>query len=227
MIHISIVIILSYLIGSIMPSIILTKKIKGYDVREKGSKNAGTTNVFRNAGILLGILTFIGDALKGVISVGIAFIVAYFTKVNAGELAQYALIFAVLGHTFPIFFGFKGGKGVATALGGMLVIHPILTGILIVYAIVQLILTKMMSVASLSSAILLPVLMVFMSQNVVKTFEASFISYLVFSIILSTIIVVNHRSNIKRLRNGDEMGITVKENQKVDNVSDNKEEENK
>lgn len=227
MIHISIVIILSYLIGSIMPSIILTKKIKGYDVREKGSKNAGTTNVFRNAGILLGILTFIGDALKGVISVGIAFIVAYFTKVNAGELAQYALIFAVLGHTFPIFFGFKGGKGVATALGGMLVIHPILTGILIVYAIVQLILTKMMSVASLSSAILLPVLMVFMSQNVVKTFEASFISYLVFSIILSTIIVVNHRSNIKRLRNGDEMGITVKENQKVDNVNDNKEEENK
>lgn len=227
MIHISIVIILSYLIGSIMPSIILTKKIKGYDVREKGSKNAGTTNVFRNAGILLGILTFIGDALKGVISVGIAFIVAYFTKVNVGELAQYALIFAVLGHTFPIFFGFKGGKGVATALGGMLVIHPILTGILIVYAIVQLILTKMMSVASLSSAILLPVLMVFMSQNVVKTFEASFISYLVFSIILSTIIVVNHRSNIKRLRNGDEMGITVKENQKVDNVNDNKEEENK
>lgn len=227
MIHISIVIILSYLIGSIMPSIILTKKIKGYDVREKGSKNAGTTNVFRNAGILLGILTFIGDTLKGVISVGIAFIVAYFTKVNAGELAQYALIFAVLGHTFPIFFGFKGGKGVATALGGMLVIHPILTGILIVYAIVQLILTKMMSVASLSSAILLPVLMVFMSQNVVKTFEASFISYLVFSIILSTIIVVNHRSNIKRLRNGDEMGITVKENQKVDNVNDNKEEENK
>ena len=227
MIHISIVIILSYLIGSIMPSIILTKKNKGYDVREKGSKNAGTTNVFRNAGILLGILTFIGDALKGVISVGIAFIVAYFTKVNAGELAQYALIFAVLGHTFPIFFGFKGGKGVATALGGMLVIHPILTGILIVYAIVQLILTKMMSVASLSSAILLPVLMVFMSQNVVKTFEASFISYLVFSIILSTIIVVNHRSNIKRLRNGDEMGITVKENQKVDNVNDNKEEENK
>ena len=227
MIHISIVIILSYLIGSIMPSIILTKKIKGYDVREKGSKNAGTTNVFRNAGILLGILTFIGDALKGVISVGIAFIVAYFTKVNVGELAQYALIFAVLGHTFPIFFGFKGGKGVATALGGMLVIHPILTGILIVYAIVQLILTKMMSVASLSSAILLPVLMGFMSQNVVKTFEASFISYLVFSIILSTIIVVNHRSNIKRLRNGDEMGITVKENQKVDNVNDNKEEENK
>ena len=227
MIHISIVIILSYLIGSIMPSIILTKKIKGYDVREKGSKNAGTTNVFRNAGILLGILTFIGDALKGVISVGISFIVAYFTKVNVGELAQYALIFAVLGHTFPIFFGFKGGKGVATALGGMLVIHPILTAILIVYAIVQLILTKMMSVASLSSAILLPVLMVFMSQNVVKTFEASFISYLVFSIILSTIIVVNHRSNIKRLRNGDEMGITVKENQKVDNANDNKEEENK
>ena len=106
--------IIAYLIGSVNFSIIISKKIAGFDVREKGSGNAGTTNMLRSVGKKAAAITLICDILKGVVSIGIAIILGNIVKgVDKELLLQIAGIAVVIGHTFPIFFGFKGGKGVA------------------------------------------------------------------------------------------------------------------
>ena len=109
--------IIAYLIGSVNFSVILSKKMAGFDVREKGSGNAGTTNMLRSVGKKAAALTLICDVLKGVVAILIAMFIGWAFKVeNQALLVQIAGIAVVLGHTFPIFFGFKGGKGVATSL---------------------------------------------------------------------------------------------------------------
>ena len=113
--------IIAYLIGSINFSIILSKKIAGFDVRQKGSGNAGTTNMLRSVGKKAAVITLICDILKGVVAILIAIILGNIVPTqNKALLVQVAGIFVILGHTFPIFFGFKGGKGVATSLGILL-----------------------------------------------------------------------------------------------------------
>ena len=116
-----IVSIIAYLLGSISFSVIFSKKLAGFDVREKGSGNAGTTNVLRTVGKKAAALTLLCDCLKGVFAVLIAFIAGKIVKdTDSSLLVQLAGIFVVLGHTFPVFFKFKGGKGVATSLGVLL-----------------------------------------------------------------------------------------------------------
>ena len=113
--------IIAYLIGSINFSVIISKKVAGFDVREKGSGNAGTTNMLRAVGKKAAAVTLICDVLKGVVAIGIAIILGNIVKdINRELLIQVAGIAVVLGHTFPVFFGFKGGKGVATSLGILL-----------------------------------------------------------------------------------------------------------
>ena len=116
--------IIAYAIGSVNFSIIFSKKFAGFDVREKGSGNAGTTNMLRSAGKGLAALTLICDILKGVVAVLVAFWIGKIaTNVKPEILVQLAGFFAVVGHTFPVYFGFKGGKGVATSLGILLLIN--------------------------------------------------------------------------------------------------------
>ena len=113
--------VIAYLIGSISFSVIISKKMAGFDVREKGSGNAGSTNVLRTVGKKAAAITLICDVLKGVIAILIAMIIGnIFKNVDKELIVQIAGIAVVLGHTFPIFFGFKGGKGVATSLGVLL-----------------------------------------------------------------------------------------------------------
>ena len=117
-----IVTIIAYLLGSISFSVIISKKIAGFDVREKGSGNAGTTNVLRTVGKKASIITLICDVLKGVVAILVAYIAGLILKdsVDRALLIQLAGLAVIIGHTFPIFFGFKGGKGIATALGVLL-----------------------------------------------------------------------------------------------------------
>ena len=138
--------VIAYLIGSVNFSVIISKKIAGFDVREKGSGNAGTTNMLRSVGKGPAALTLILDILKGIVPVLIArFIVGNIaSEANTAILVQLAGFFAVLGHTFPIFFGFKGGKGVATSLGVLLVMNPLIGGICLVFALVVMALTRIM-----------------------------------------------------------------------------------
>ena len=137
MIQYFIILILSYFIGSISFSIIFSRKFAGFDVREKGSKNAGTTNVLRTVGKKAGALTFLCDVLKGVLAVVIALIIGKLWKGTNIELIQYIAGFgAILGHTYPIFFEFRGGKGVATIIGVLLMLNPQVALICLVFGII-------------------------------------------------------------------------------------------
>ena len=198
--------IIAYLIGSVNFSVIISKKMAGFDVREKGSGNAGSTNVLRTVGKKAAVLTLICDILKGVISILIAIFIGSIVKdVNKELLVQIAGIAVVLGHTFPIFCGFKGGKGVATSLGVILMSNWQIGLICLVFALVLMALTRMVSLGSCGAAVLFPVLTLFMNENyTVLTDGKSGKTYFIYSIILAIIVLYNHRSNIKRILNGTE-----------------------
>lgn len=201
-----IVAIIAYAIGSISFSVIISKKMAGFDVREKGSGNAGTTNMLRSVGKKAAALTLLCDILKGVVSILIAIIVGKLNKeVNPAILVQVSAIAVVVGHTFPIFFGFKGGKGVATSLGVLLLINWKIGLICLVFGLILIALTQMVSLGSIASAILYPVLTIFISECYIVPGN-----YIIFSIIISVFIAYNHRSNIKRLLNGTENKISFK-----------------
>lgn len=190
----------SYMIGSIMFSVIFTKKIKGFDVREKGSGNAGSTNVLRTAGKGVALLTLVCDIAKGLIAIGFALLMNKIDPVDNPEyLVQVAGILVVIGHTFPIFFKFKGGKGVATSLGIILLVNWRIGLICLVFALLLMILSRMVSLGSVSAAILFPVLTIFITDGYVVDGN-----YIIFGILLGALVCFNHRSNIKRLLNGTE-----------------------
>jgi len=202
-----IVAIIAYLLGSISFSVILSKKMAGFDVREKGSGNAGTTNVLRSVGKKAAIITLVCDVLKGVVAILIAVIVGKIVKdLNNSLLVQLAGIAVIVGHTFPVFFGFKGGKGIATSLGVLLVTNWNIGLICLVFALILMILTRMVSLGSIVAAILFPVLVIFMPSNAYIV-EGN---YVIYSIILAVLVVFNHRSNVKRLLNGTENKLDFK-----------------
>ena len=201
-----IVAVIAYLLGSISFSVIISKKMAGFDVREKGSGNAGSTNVLRTVGKKAAVLTLICDVLKGVVAVLIATLVGKIWKdLDGALLVQLAGIFVIIGHTFPIFFKFKGGKGVATSLGVLLITNWQIGLICLVFALVLMALTQMVSVGSIGAAILYPVLTIFITQNYIVTGN-----YIISSIIIAVLVVFNHRSNVKRLLSGTENRINFK-----------------
>jgi glycerol-3-phosphate acyltransferase PlsY len=203
-----IVTIIAYLIGSINFSIIISKKMAGFDVREKGSGNAGTTNMLRSVGKRAAGLTLLCDILKGVVAILIAILAGAIIKnMDKALLVQLAAIAVVLGHTFPIFFQFKGGKGVATSLGVLLMVNWQIGLICLVFAIALIVLTRMVSLGSIGAAILYPVLVMFIHTNYTVS-EGS--GYLIFSIVLAVLVAFNHRTNIKRLLEGKENKISFK-----------------
>ncbi|MBS5857063.1 MAG: glycerol-3-phosphate 1-O-acyltransferase PlsY [Clostridia bacterium] len=203
-----VVAIIAYLIGSINFSVIFSKKMAGFDVREKGSGNAGTTNMLRSVGKKAAAITLICDILKGVVAILIAMFIAWAFKVeNASLLVQIAGIAVVLGHTFPIFFGFKGGKGVATSLGILIMSNWQIGLICLVFGVVLIALTRMVSLGSCAAAVLFPVLTLFINEHYIVSQGSS---YLIYSIILAVIVLFNHRSNIQRILSGKENKISFK-----------------
>ena len=203
-----IVAIIAYLIGSINFSVIISKKIAGFDVREKGSGNAGSTNMLRSVGKGAAALTLLCDVLKGVVAILIAIGIGNLIKeADKGLLVQIAGVAVVLGHTFPIFFGFKGGKGVATSLGILLMTNWQIGLICLVFALVLMALTQMVSLGSCAAAVLFPVLTLFIKEHYIVAEGGS---YFIYSVILAVIVLYNHRSNIKRMLNGTENKLSFK-----------------
>lgn len=206
-----IIAVIAYLIGSINFSIILSKRMAGFDIREKGSGNAGTTNMLRAVGKKAAIITLICDILKGVVSILIAVLAGKIVKnLDNALLVQLAGIFVIIGHTFPIFFKFKGGKGIATSLGVLLMINWQIGLICLIFALVLMALTKMVSVGSIAAAILFPILVAFIDQNYIVPTSNSNWSYLVFSIIVALLVIFNHRANVQRILNGTENRLSFK-----------------
>ena len=204
--------IIAYFIGSINFSVILSRKMAGFDVRDKGSKNAGTTNMLRTVGKKAALITLICDILKGVISVFIAFILGLIIgETNKALLVQIAGIFVIIGHTFPIFFEFRGGKGVATALGVLITTNYQIGLICLVFALVIMAITRMVSIGSVLAAILFPILTIFIHNNyLVQGTEGRDFGYIIYGIIIGLFVCFNHRENIKRILNGTENKLSFK-----------------
>ena len=186
---------MAYLIGSIPFGVILTRLFSDIDIRKAGSGNIGAFNVYRLAGIKLGIMTLLGDLCKGAVPVLVA---TYWTEISGwkGELwISLVALSAFAGHIFPIFLGFKGGKGVATAAGCFLIISPlVLLGCLSVYILV-LCSSGYSSAGSLSAAAALPVATWLATHSVVITGGA---------VIMTLLVFMRHADNIKRLLDGTE-----------------------
>ena len=201
-----VVAILSYLIGSINFSIIISKKVAGFDVREKGSGNAGTTNMLRTVGKKAALITLVCDILKGVISILLALLIGKIAKeANNSILVQIAGILVIIGHTFPIFFKFKGGKGVATAVGVLLTTNWQIGLICLIFGLVLIALTRMVSLGSITAAILFPILVLFIKTNYIV--EGN---YFIYSLIIAVMVVFNHKENVKRLLSGTENKLSFK-----------------
>ena len=162
--------------------------------------------MLRSVGKKAAGITLLCDILKGVIAIGLAIIIGNIVKdLDRVLLLQFAGIAVVLGHTFPIFFGFKGGKGVATSLGVLLMSNWQIGLICLVFALVLMLLTRMVSLGSCVAAILFPVLTLFINEHyTVLTEGKSGNVYFVYSVILAIIILYNHRENIKRILSGTE-----------------------
>lgn len=192
------IVIVGYLIGSINLSIVLSKKVTGEDIRNKGSGNAGTTNTLRTMGKKYAAIVLLFDILKGVVVVLVAKLLSGLA-LDAALFVQLAAIAVILGHSFPIYYGFKGGKGVATTLGVIMLLNPLSGIICLVFAVVIMIITKMVSVGSILAAILYPILIIFLAPT-----------YFVFSIIVALLLIFRHRGNIKRILAGNENKISFK-----------------
>ncbi len=180
-----------YLLGSLPTGLLLTKLFSKADPRKTGSKNIGATNIFRIAGKSLGMATLIGDLLKGAIPA--------FLAIQWGESNLWIAIAGltpILGHIFPIFLGFKGGKGVATALGLYLVISPI--AVFIEFLIFAGIVWKWryISLGSILCATTIPILIAY--------FRSDSQAYFIISVLIAALILYRHQSNISRLLQGME-----------------------
>ena len=201
-----IIALIAYLIGSISFSVIISKKIAGFDVREKGSGNAGSTNVLRSVGKKAAIITLICDILKGVLAILIAFLCGKFAKdINSSILVQIAAISVVVGHTFPVFFDFRGGKGVATSLGILILLNWRIGLICLIFALSLMAVTRMVSLGSISAAILFPILTIFIHEHYLVDGN-----YFIFGIIMASFIIFNHRTNIKKIIDGNENKLSFK-----------------
>jgi len=185
-----IAILAAYLIGAVPTGVILTRLVGGEDVRKAGSGNIGATNVYRVAGKKLGVLTLVGDILKGLVPVLLADRAGF----AAGGVALVAAA-AFIGHCYPIYIGFKGGKGVATALGIFLVLSPPSVLCVLLLFIFLVWKWRYVSLGSISAAGLIPIL--------VLLFEGS-ASLFAASLFIGGMVIWRHRSNIERLLAGTE-----------------------
>lgn len=192
-------IVIGYLLGSISFSYLIGKVFKKVDIREYGSGNAGATNTLRVLGKGPAILVLVLDVLKGVAAVFISFLIG-----GDSWIPFVAGLFAIIGHNWPIFFGFRGGKGIATTIGVLLTLVPIPALCAGIGAIILVFLTRYVSLGSLSFTILTPVCILLFNQHP--------ISYFYISLAFTILSIWQHRSNIKKLIQGTESKLGEKSN---------------
>ena len=202
-------ILIAYVLGSIPNALWVGKTFKNIDVREHGSKNTGSTNAARVLGAKLGIFTLILDILKGALPtyLGIVLGANLLTRITGIDKLDIIVIgmAAILGHTFSLFLKFKGGKAVATTLGVFLVLVPYAILILLVVFFVIFGLTKYVSLASVISAVALPIAVYLTTRHIPLT---------ILGIIIGLLVIIRHKENIKRLINGTESKLSFSKDKK-------------
>ncbi len=195
-----------YLLGSLNFAVIISRKRYKDDVRTHGSGNAGATNMLRTHGKSAAVLTLLGDLLKAVVSV----VLALFLMPGDG-FAYIAGLCCMLGHAFPVYYNFKGGKGVVVAAGTMLVLNPVVFLICIIVWILIILLTKYVSLAAIVAAVLFPLLNFFMPVLDYVT-DYSIPLKTIFSVLMGILIIWLHRENIVRLAKGTENKLGSRKN---------------
>ena len=190
----------AYLLGSVSFAVVVSKGLYHQDVRQFGSGNAGMTNILRTYGRKAAALTLAGDFLKGIAAVVIGRLIFAAMGVTLFDGAYVGGLFAILGHLYPVYFGFRGGKGILTSIGIIAVINPLVFVGLLIIGLPLIFLTKIVSVGSLAGAVCYPILTL-----LVDSFQGG-ISWLdfSFSVVIALLVIWMHRANIKRLLNGTE-----------------------
>ncbi len=199
-----ILIIVAYLIGSIPTALIISKVFFKIDIRDYGSGNMGATNTFRILGSKYGVIVMAGDMLKGILAVGLYNLLPYYLT-NELERTNFMIglgLAAVLGHIYPIWAEFKGGKGVATLFGMVLAIQPVVALSCVGVFIVVLYLTRYVSLSSILAGIALPICVLWI-------YNEKEIFYRVFAIAVAALIILTHQKNIGRLLKGNEGRVPI------------------
>jgi len=199
-------VVLAYLLGSIPTAVWVSKKFFGIDIREHGSGNAGATNTFRVLGKNAGTLVMIVDMLKGFLAVKLSVLSHYSWHPSPSEefvnLQVVLGLAAVVGHIFPIWAGFRGGKGIATLFGMILGIQPLVAISLVGVFMLMLLATRYVSLSSISASIAFPLMILFI-------FREPEWSYKLFAIGTAALVVLTHHKNISRLLNGNESKVPI------------------
>lgn len=208
--------VISYLLGSCNFSIIVVRLLKGEDVRKSGSGNAGLTNTLRCYGKGCALLTLIGDLGKGVVAVLLSRLVcslldAGLTPDNDTHYIGYvAGLFAILGHVFPLYYGFKGGKGVLVGVSVFIVVDPVVFAILIAIFAIVLAVSKYVSLSSIIATACCP-FAAFLAELLIRgTSVQRSLLYAILSIPMAAMVIWMHRSNIQRLKDGCENKFSFK-----------------
>ena len=199
MFHLGIIFLVTYLVGSINFGLILGY-IKGLDLRSQGSGNAGATNALRILGTRSGIFVFIGDALKGYLALYVCNLILFQQESLLFSSSDYlflALIFSLIGHCYPIWFNFRGGKGAATALGAFLFIDPYFTVFPIIGFLVVFLISRFVGLSTISAFFILFLQTFFIDHGIHHNFHA-------FSLVIFLFIFYTHRTNIKSMFKGTE-----------------------
>ena len=195
---IAILLVLAYLIGSVPTAVWVSKWVYGIDIREHGSGNAGATNAFRILGKKAGCGVMLGDMIKGFLAVKLALFSPFLVFSEPFVNLQIFLgLAAVVGHIFPVWAEFRGGKGIATLFGMILSIQPMVAVSLVIVFFLMLFLTRYVSLSSITASITFPLLILFI-------FNEHELSYRLFAIATAFLVVLTHHKNISRLLNGNE-----------------------
>lgn len=202
---------IAYTLGSLNFALILSKRMYGEDIREFGSKNAGTTNMARTYGKKAALLTILGDILKGIVSVIIG---SFLMGATLG--GYFAGLMCVIGHVFPVFYGFRGGKGVATAAAVILVVNP--TVFLVVLGIFALtvLLTRYVSLGSCLAAAIFPFMTFQFIAGKLPNWGIAFLC----SFLMAILVICKHHTNLKRLANGKESKFAFKKKEKTEDEAE-------
>ena len=199
------VILVAYLLGSINFAILISGKKYKEDIRTQGSKNAGMTNMMRTYGKKAAVLTLVGDALKAIVSCIIGYLVM-------GQLGAFAAgLFCMIGHIFPVYYGFKGGKGVVTAAATILMTDPIVFLILFTLFAIMVAIWRYISLASITCIGLYPLVLSFTT----RIFAGKISPFILFTVLMAALIIGKHWPNIQRLREGTESKFSFKKSVKA------------
>ena len=199
-------IICAYMIGSIPTALIISRKFFGIDIREYGSGNMGATNTFRVLGSKYGTIVMGCDILKGMAAVALYNLLPFYLHQGSGlERTNFMIglgLSAVLGHVFPLWADFKGGKGVATLFGMILAIQPVIAGSCVAVFLIVLYLTRFVSLSSILAGLMLPV-------SVLWIWNEHEILYRIFALFVALLIILTHQKNIGKLLRGVESRIPI------------------